>query len=140
MCRNLPPRHRGSRCHLHAPDTPLHVITNNHRIILFSKGCPNLSFPLCIVATVAQATAALAKGRPPLRLASPPLLATGLAAGDSPLRAPCNRPPLWVPRCKRLPPLRVGRSRPCPRVALLATGVAPCGRRWPPFRAGPGYS
>ncbi|RZS18855.1 hypothetical protein BHM03_00051180 [Ensete ventricosum] len=34
MHRNLPSRHRGSRCHLHALIAPLHVITNNH------SGCP----------------------------------------------------------------------------------------------------
>ncbi|RRT34288.1 hypothetical protein B296_00057481 [Ensete ventricosum] len=33
MRRDLPPRHRGSRCNLHAPAAPLHVITNNHRYV-----------------------------------------------------------------------------------------------------------
>ncbi|RRT52194.1 hypothetical protein B296_00016181 [Ensete ventricosum] len=31
MRRDLPLRHRGSRCNLHAPAAPLHVITNNHK-------------------------------------------------------------------------------------------------------------
>ncbi|RWV90696.1 hypothetical protein GW17_00047078 [Ensete ventricosum] len=31
MRRNLPLWYRGSRCHLHTPVVPLHVIINNHR-------------------------------------------------------------------------------------------------------------
>ncbi|RZR73160.1 hypothetical protein BHM03_00020932, partial [Ensete ventricosum] len=54
----------------------------------------------------------LAKGWPPLQLAA----------------APCGRPtagPLLRPSCcKRLPPLRAGRSRPCPRAAATPAGGA----------------
>ncbi|RZS22876.1 hypothetical protein BHM03_00055720 [Ensete ventricosum] len=61
-----------------------------------------------------------AKWQPPLRPTPPPLLAVGLAAGDSPLR---------VSRCKRL----------CPRVALLPAGTTPVGccpcKRLHPLRA-----
>ncbi|RZS15904.1 hypothetical protein BHM03_00047804 [Ensete ventricosum] len=53
-----------------------------------------------------------AKGRPPLRLALPPLLAAGLAAGDSPLWEPYSRPPLRVPHCKQV----------CPRAATALVG------------------
>ncbi|RZS23644.1 hypothetical protein BHM03_00056608, partial [Ensete ventricosum] len=62
-----------------------------------------------------------AKGRPPL-------LVAGLAAGGSPLRAPCSRPPLRAPRCKRV----------CPRVIVALTGYCACERRRPPLRAGSG--
>ncbi|RZR94537.1 hypothetical protein BHM03_00023236 [Ensete ventricosum] len=87
-----------------------------------------------------------AKGRPPLRLALSPLLAAKLAIGGSPLRVPYSRPSLWAPHWKLLSPLRIGRNRLCPRVvaapavALLPVGAAPYGRRWPPFRVGPGRS
>ncbi|RWW69371.1 hypothetical protein BHE74_00023028, partial [Ensete ventricosum] len=53
-------------------------------------------------------------------------------------RAPCSRLPLRAPRCKRLPPLRAGRCRSCPRAALLPAGAAPMGC-WPPFQTGPGH-
>ncbi|RZS15163.1 hypothetical protein BHM03_00046949 [Ensete ventricosum] len=102
-------------------------ISRIHRdkIILFYKGCPNPSFPLCTVA----ATAAPAQVAAALACWQLPLLAIGLVAGGSPLQASC---------CKRLPPLRAGRSRSCPWPALLPTSAAPYGRRWPPSRAGPG--
>ncbi|RWW64343.1 hypothetical protein BHE74_00028424, partial [Ensete ventricosum] len=64
-----------------------------------------------------------AKSQAPLWLAQSPLVATGLAAGGSPLRAPYSWPPLRALRYKRS--------------ALLPAGAAPCRRRWPPFRAGP---
>ncbi|RWW47529.1 hypothetical protein BHE74_00046469, partial [Ensete ventricosum] len=54
-----------------------------------------------------------AKGQPPLRPAPPPLLAAGLAAGGSPLRAPCIRPRLRALRCKRA----------CPWAAAPASGA-----------------
>ncbi|RWW36614.1 hypothetical protein BHE74_00058355 [Ensete ventricosum] len=79
-----------------------------------------------------------AKGRQPLRLAPPPLLAVGLAVGGNPLRAPYSRPPFWALRCKWLCPqaaaaLRVGCNRQClPEAAAPAGGASarrhrPCG-------------
>ncbi|RWW25893.1 hypothetical protein GW17_00009744, partial [Ensete ventricosum] len=65
------------------------------------------------------------KGQPPLRPAPPPLLAVGLAAGDSPLWAPCSQPPCGRraasgcrPSCPQAPPLR----------AATSMGCCPCGR------------
>ncbi|RRT38716.1 hypothetical protein B296_00040520, partial [Ensete ventricosum] len=82
MRHNLPPRHRGSRCHLYAPAVPLYVITNNHRIVLFSKGCPNLSFPLCAAAAApAQEATALARWQPPRQGAATPADGTTAPVG-----------------------------------------------------------
>ncbi|RWV96867.1 hypothetical protein GW17_00040388 [Ensete ventricosum] len=102
-------------------------------IILFSKGCPNPSFPLCAAAAPTQATTALARWQPLL-----PLLASRLAASGSPLRAPCSRPPLRASRCKRLCP-RAGHSRSYPRAIAAPMGSASARRRRP-FRASPGCS
>ncbi|RWW51674.1 hypothetical protein BHE74_00041951 [Ensete ventricosum] len=63
----------------------------------------------------AQAAAALARWQPPCQGATTPAAGVVAPAGGSPLRAPC----------KRL----------CSRAV-----AAPCGRRWPPFRAGPSRS
>ncbi|RZR74651.1 hypothetical protein BHM03_00040545 [Ensete ventricosum] len=65
MHRDLPPRHRGSRCNLHAPAVPLYVITNNHKhgagSSFYLKGCANpLLAPICVVAA---AVAALCRWR-----------------------------------------------------------------------------
>ncbi|RZS20935.1 hypothetical protein BHM03_00053521 [Ensete ventricosum] len=57
-----------------------------------------------------------AKGRPPL-------LAAGLATGDSPLRAPCNRPPLQAPHYKRVCPWAVATPTGWPQLAI-PVGVA----------------
>ncbi|RWV87114.1 hypothetical protein GW17_00050929 [Ensete ventricosum] len=63
-------------------------------------------------------------------------LAVGVVvpAGGSPLRAPCSRLPLRVSHYKRLPPLRAGRNRPCPRAAVAPKGGA-FARRHRPLRA-----
>ncbi|RWV78046.1 hypothetical protein GW17_00061049 [Ensete ventricosum] len=64
-----------------------------------------------------------AKGRPPLRLAPPPLLAAGLAAGMGDCR-PCRLAATGRAHgrcfCSQAPPL---------------WAAAPCGHRWPLFRA-----
>ncbi|RZS26394.1 hypothetical protein BHM03_00059727, partial [Ensete ventricosum] len=107
-------------------------------IVLFSKGCPSpLLAALCAVAAAA------------------PAQATGLAAGDNPLRAGRMRPPplqarrgqpplarairqlspLRAPRCGRLSPLQAGSSPPCPQAPPLRA-AAPVGGR--PLRAGLG--
>ncbi|RWV82980.1 hypothetical protein GW17_00055476 [Ensete ventricosum] len=46
----------------------------------------------------------------------------------SPLRAPCSRPPLRAPRCKRV----------CPPTATALAGCCPRKQCWTPLRAGPG--
>ncbi|RZS15020.1 hypothetical protein BHM03_00046799 [Ensete ventricosum] len=121
MRRDLPPRHRG--------------------IILFSKGCPNPSFPLYVAITAtapAQAVAALARWQPPCQGAATPvagavtLLAAGLAAGNSPLRAPYSRPPLWALHCKRLCLRVVAAPAGWPQPTVPAGGTSarkhcPCG-------------
>ncbi|RWW18742.1 hypothetical protein GW17_00017252 [Ensete ventricosum] len=105
------------------------------KIILFSKGCPNPSFPLCVVAAApAQATVALTRRQPPCQGVATPTAgvatpSSGRAGRDgSPLRTPYSRPPLLAQRCKRV----------CPRAAVAAAGCCPRERRRPPMRAGPG--
>ncbi|RZS28028.1 hypothetical protein BHM03_00061579 [Ensete ventricosum] len=65
-----------------------------------------------------------AKVWPPLRLAPSPLLAVGLVASGHSLRAPCSRPPLRAPHCKRLCP----RATVAPAIGAVALGwgVPPC--------------
>ncbi|RZS28210.1 hypothetical protein BHM03_00061778 [Ensete ventricosum] len=104
------------------------------RIILFSKGCPNpstSSLPLRRQLLPLPAGNRPAKGQPPLRLVPPPLVATRLAAGSSPLRVPCSRPPLRALRCKRLPPLWASHSRSCPSAATAPVGGASARKRRP---------
>ncbi|RZS20012.1 hypothetical protein BHM03_00052500, partial [Ensete ventricosum] len=106
----------------------------------------------------------------PLRRRRLPLPASNHPAKERPpllAAAPCERPvagPLCGRRAAsgfargRLPPLRAGRNRPCPRAGAapadgastrrhrpcellpLRVGVAPCECRWPPFQASPGRS
>ncbi|RZS00847.1 hypothetical protein BHM03_00030624 [Ensete ventricosum] len=91
MRRDLSPRYRGSRCHLHAPVTPLHIITNNHKhaglTINEKNGGPCPSPPLlpssCGAAAahaavlraasshLCQQSGTTALGRQPLRASSP---------------------------------------------------------------------
>ncbi|RRT35654.1 hypothetical protein B296_00014456 [Ensete ventricosum] len=68
-----------------------------------------------------------AKGRPPLRLVSSPLLAVGLAVGGSPLRAPYSRPRLWARCCKWVYPRAVADLTGWPQ-PVMPTGVAPTWR------------
>ncbi|RWW24722.1 hypothetical protein GW17_00010967 [Ensete ventricosum] len=76
------------------------------------------------------------EGWPPLRPAPSPLLAVGLAAGDSPLKAPYSQPALRARLCPQAPPLQA--ATPATMPASLA-GCYPCERRWPPLRAGPDH-
>ncbi|RRT48080.1 hypothetical protein B296_00012190 [Ensete ventricosum] len=115
------------------------------RIILFSKGCPNPSCPICAAAaaaTRAQATAALARRYPPCQGAVTPTTGATILAGGrashgrqplagtlgSPLRVPYSRPPLLAPRYKRV----------CLREAAAPMGCCPRERRRPPLQAGLG--
>ncbi|RWV93825.1 hypothetical protein GW17_00043688 [Ensete ventricosum] len=92
--------------------------SHHHMIILFPKGCPNPSFPLCTVVAVAatapaKAVAALAYWQSPYQGAATP--AAGVAA-------PAD--------------YRTGRGwQP-----LAGTLQSARRRRWPPFRAGPGHN
>ncbi|RZS21652.1 hypothetical protein BHM03_00054318 [Ensete ventricosum] len=79
-----------------------------------------------------------AKGRPHLWSAPLPLLATGLATGDSPLGAPCSQPPLWalgVPASSCRPWLaaanRARRRRPCGLLPLRAASASLADWLWP---------
>ncbi|RWV95810.1 hypothetical protein GW17_00041527 [Ensete ventricosum] len=100
-------------------------------IILFSKGCPNPSFPLCATAAAAapaQAVAALARWQPPYQGAATPAAGTSTGAalaGAAPTSGrPCRQQPL------RVVPLPTG----CLLVGvepvvghLQAVGNSPCG-------------
>ncbi|RWW32166.1 hypothetical protein GW17_00003175 [Ensete ventricosum] len=103
-------------------------VRSSHHHAIISKGCPNPCFPstpLPPLLPLRRWRLPLpvgnrpAKGRPPLWLASSPLLAVGMAMGDSPLRAPY--------------------SRLCPRAAVAPTGDASTRRQRPygllPLRA-----
>ncbi|RRT35924.1 hypothetical protein B296_00014382 [Ensete ventricosum] len=83
----------------------------------------SLSLPLCKRRLPLHTGSFPAKERPPLRLVSSPLLAIGLVAGCSPLRAPSNRPPF---ACATL------------QVTMPAGGYCP--HRRCPLRAGPSHS
>ncbi|RRT35776.1 hypothetical protein B296_00053728, partial [Ensete ventricosum] len=85
---------------------------------IVSKGCPNPCFPSTPLPLrrwrlPLPVGSRLAKGRPPLWLASSPLLAVGMATGDSPLRAPYNQS--------------------CPRAAVAPTGDASTRRHRHPY-------
>ncbi|RWW00144.1 hypothetical protein GW17_00036907 [Ensete ventricosum] len=142
MRRDLPPRHRGSHCNLHAPTAPLH----NHP---FPKGCPSpLLAVVCATAVIAPSQAAapcglLAGGRTCCRRAA----GSRLRAGHwrSPFACTTLQPaPLRATRYGRLPPLglaiarRAHSRRPC--VLLPLWVAAPCGLglavAWP-WVAGP---
>ncbi|RWV85573.1 hypothetical protein GW17_00052625 [Ensete ventricosum] len=126
MCRNLPPRHHGSRCHLYAPGAPLYVITNNNRhagpTINEKNGgsCPSPPSP----SLHHRHRSPCVGGGCPLRSA------TALPRGGH----PCDQ--------RRRPCWRQGWPRaetPCE----LATGGRPCGLaatdracRWPPLTRG----
>ncbi|RWV87178.1 hypothetical protein GW17_00050858 [Ensete ventricosum] len=112
MRRNLPPRHRGSRCHLHAPIDAQALFP----------------YPYCGAIT----TTALRRHCFPQAL---PLLAIALASGR-----PCRRQPypqgcpLW-PRSGQLPPTAMA-TAPCGLAASVAYARRrrPC-RRQPCLRA-----
>ncbi|RWW38172.1 hypothetical protein BHE74_00056611, partial [Ensete ventricosum] len=101
-------------------------------IVLFSKGCPNPSFPLCVAAAAvapAQATIALAHWQPHCQGVATPAAGAAAPTGGSPLRVPCSRPPLQAPCCKRL----------CPRAtaALRASPIGSARGRLPPLSGWP---
>ncbi|RWW03429.1 hypothetical protein GW17_00033411 [Ensete ventricosum] len=103
-------------------------------LFLFSKGCPNPSFPLCAAtAAPAQAATALARWQPPCHGAATPADGTTAPVGGRAGRGRPTAGPLFGCRAvsdyanERLSPLRAGRSRSCPRAALLATSAAPVG-------------
>ncbi|RWV83594.1 hypothetical protein GW17_00054773 [Ensete ventricosum] len=115
MRRDLPPWHRGSRCNLHAPTAPLHVITNNHKHAVPTINEKNV-------------------GSPP----SPSLRhrrCYPYVGGDCPLRSAAALPRGGHPYDRRRRPywrqgwpLAVAPAGwPCPRVAAFAS-CCPCGR------------
>ncbi|RWW05289.1 hypothetical protein BHE74_00010653 [Ensete ventricosum] len=125
MRRDLPPRHRGFHCNLHAPTAPLHVITNNHSPLLAAlcagdkdgRGRQHLAGWSLAVAPLVGASRAVAP--------------CGLVTGGNPLGAGHWRPPLahatlqpaplQVPHYGRLSPLRAGHSPPCLQASPLAS-------------------
>ncbi|RWV93893.1 hypothetical protein GW17_00043615 [Ensete ventricosum] len=134
MRHNLPPRQRGSHCHLYTPADALTPL---------SPSVPPLPpLLLCRRWLPLLADSHPVKGRPPLRLATSLLLAARLAVGGSPLWAatPCGRPAVG-PLCERraasgcarewLPPLRADRSWLCSRVAAAPAGGASARRHRP---------
>ncbi|RRT63612.1 hypothetical protein B296_00028290, partial [Ensete ventricosum] len=105
-------------------------------------------YPACLIyviiavaAAPAQTATALARRQPPLQSALSPLLATGLAVGDSPLWVPCSRPPLQASRCKRVCPQAATAPSSLPQLTVPAgtapEGCCPCERRQSPPCRGP---
>ncbi|RWV82909.1 hypothetical protein GW17_00055549 [Ensete ventricosum] len=131
MRRDLPSRHRGSCCNHHAPPS-------------FTLTTSSPSLPLRRRRLPFAVGSRPAKGRPPLRLALPPLLGAGLSAGGSPLRAGRSRSCPRVADHYGLLPLRAtahcrgpSRSRP-PLASSQAMAGRPCrgpGRGQPPLHA-----
>ncbi|RWV85115.1 hypothetical protein GW17_00053118 [Ensete ventricosum] len=104
MRRDLPPRRRGSRCNLHDPAAPLHVIINNHKHVGPTINEKNASGAVALERHLAPALAA----RLPLAALQRAAATCGLATGVAYARR--RRP------CKR---------QPCPRVAV-PVGGCPC--------------